>query len=1088
MADDIQVRFGGDASGIRAAAAQAQAAAQGFATSARASSIQAQQGYAALAAELRLTREAMQAQAAAALQAATATQRIAAASREAGDWQTDLKAKLEATTAGYVAVKVAALDAYAAQALWNSAVATVTDPFRNFRAITDTIRTATDATVSAAAAARDWAASYAYVSRYAQIADVDARSFIGSLARSAVEMQRSAAANAVAASGVADLAGRTIAAAGAMDSLRQAAAAARASPVTEYLNRLIAEVARAPGVTAEAAAGIVGLFGSIEGLSSTALEAMVSSTRMLSANAEETRKDAEGLAAAMRDPAASGEAYLKNMLGASAARKDDFAAAKATLDVNQMLAVILQARADKLREVGKEMRRTADEQTAAYNAMNALQQGLNENLRQQGKEALRFTVELERQAQKLEQQAASLKSMALSADQLRDAVNGITAGGLESRLAASQGRQGILQQSIGSTTGDAAALIRQFEGFVPYAKRDSDGAFRTGYGSDTVTDASGRVSRVTSSTTTTQEDAERDLQRRLEGEFIPRVASQLGDAFDKLSEQARASLVSIAYNYGSLPSSVVTAAKAAPGEGTERGLADAIRRLPTNPERRQAEADNIPAERLTALNAERDAAQALRNELAGGNNEQKAAAENARVAAVGLGDEVAAAHRVLDAARADAANAGSARAQQEAGLRVSQAEIALRENEGALLRAKVALETAGSDNGDPETARTRMAMLDQLLSKEQAGSIKAIGLEREKKDIEIALERAAAAEKEAIEDQAFTRRRQELQERLADIKSEFRDHALTAQERLAMTQQVNAELEALELGHNARLQKIREDDTARLRQLAQERVQIEAQASSRRQRAVIDSNRAEVQATANTYRQIGATLTSNTFAVLQGQQTVAQAARATAMSIIQSYVQAKVRLAADWLAGVTTHQAGEATKTAATVAGVTARTGAEEAGAATSLATQGGAMIKSIMASAAETFAGIFGFLSPLMGPAAAGPALAGEATVAAAAAAIPSFAVGAWSLPGDTLANVHRGEMIVPAAATPWAQSLMAQAAGGKAGSAPAGAGDVHFHVTAVDAAGVKAFFRSNARHIMEAINDGVRTGSHLGLSKLRS
>ncbi|UHC14340.1 hypothetical protein LRS73_17420 [Methylobacterium currus] len=1088
MADDIQVRFGGDASGIRAAAAQAQQAAQGFATSARASSTQAQQGYAALAAELRLTREAMQAQAAAALQAATATQRIAAASREAGDWQTDLKAKLEETTAGYVAVKVAALDAYAAQALWSSAVATVTDPFRNFRAIADTIRATYDATVSAATAARDWAASYAYVSRYAQIADVDARSLIGGIARYAVEMQRSAAASAVMATGVSDLAGRTIAAAGAMDTFRQAAATAGASTVTEYLNRLIVEIARVPGVTAEAAAGIVGLFGSIEGLSNTALEAMVSSTRMLSASAEEARKDAEGLAAAMRDPAASGEAYLKNMLGASAARKDDFAAARQTLDVNQMLAVILQARADKLREVGKEMKRTADEQTAAYNAMNALQQGLNENLRQQGKEALRFTVELEKQAQKLEQQAASLKSMALSADQLRDAVNGLTAGGLEGRLATSQGRQGILQQGIGSTTGDAAALIKQFEGFSPYAKRDSDGAFRTGYGSDTVTDAAGRVSHVTPSTTTTIEDAERDLQRRLSDEFVPRVASQLGDAFGKLSDQARASLTSIAYNYGSLPSSVVTAAKAAPGEGTERGLADAIRRLPANPERRQAEADNIPAERLTALNAERDAAQALRNELAGGSAEQKAAAENARLAAAGMGDEVAAAQRVLAAARETAASASSKRAQEEASLRVSQAESALRQTEEARLRAQVALKTVGSDNTDADAAKARIAMIDQLLAKEQDRSTRSLALEREKKDIELAMERAAAAEAEAIETAAFTRQRQALQERLADIKAEARDRALSYQERLALTQQVNAELEALELGHNDRLQKIREDDKAKLRQLAQERIQIEGQASTRRQRAVIDANHAEVQETRRTYEQIGATLTGNTFAVLQGQQTVAQAARATAMSIIRSYVQAKVRLAADWLAGVTTHQAGEAAKTAATVAGVTARTGAEEAGAATSLATQGGAMIKSIMASAAETFAGIFGFLSPLMGPAAAGPALAGEATVAAAAAAIPSFAVGAWALPGDTLANVHRGEMIVPAAATPWAQSLMAQAAGGKAGSAPASTGDVHFHVSAVDAAGVKAFFRANARHIMEAINDGVRTGSHLGLSKLRT
>jgi len=67
--------------------------------------------------------------------------------------------------------------------------------------------------------------------------------------------------------------------------------------------------------------------------------------------------------------------------------------------------------------------------------------------------------------------------------------------------------------------------------------------------------------------------------------------------------------------------------------------------------------------------------------------------------------------------------------------------------------------------------------------------------------------------------------------------------------------------------------------------------------------------------------------------------------------------------------------AGEATKTAATEAGVAARIGAEQTGAAGSLAVQGATLIRSILSSAAEAFAGVFGFLAPLMGPAAAGPA-----------------------------------------------------------------------------------------------------------------
>jgi hypothetical protein len=53
-------------------------------------------------------------------------------------------------------------------------------------------------------------------------------------------------------------------------------------------------------------------------------------------------------------------------------------------------------------------------------------------------------------------------------------------------------------------------------------------ALRTGYGSDTVTLADGRVVPVTADTRVTREDAERDLARRVQTEFIPRAAQAVG--------------------------------------------------------------------------------------------------------------------------------------------------------------------------------------------------------------------------------------------------------------------------------------------------------------------------------------------------------------------------------------------------------------------------------------------------------------------------------------------------------------------------------------------------------------------------------
>lgn len=129
-------------------------------------------------------------------------------------------------------------------------------------------------------------------------------------------------------------------------------------------------------------------------------------------------------------------------------------------------------------------------------------------------------------------------------------------------------------------------------------------------------------------------------------------------------------------------------------------------------------------------------------------------------------------------------------------------------------------------------------------------------------------------------------------------------------------------------------------------------------------------------------------------------------------------------------AGVAATATAEAAKTEAVVAGAAARAGAETTGAAAGIGTQIAAAITSIGIDAGKVFAGVFGFLAPVMGPAAAGPAAAAEATTFAAGLA--PLATGAWEIPSVMPALLHPGEMVVPAN---YASGLRSQASGGGSG-----------------------------------------------------
>lgn len=118
-------------------------------------------------------------------------------------------------------------------------------------------------------------------------------------------------------------------------------------------------------------------------------------------------------------------------------------------------------------------------------------------------------------------------------------------------------------------------LIKQREGFITNAKWDVN-AFRVGFGSDTITDEMGRVTKVTKDTVTTVAAANRDLQRRI-GEFQAGIKGAIGgESWAALTEEQQAALTSIAYNYGSLPKRIVDAIQQGGGPGVVSKAIEAL--------------------------------------------------------------------------------------------------------------------------------------------------------------------------------------------------------------------------------------------------------------------------------------------------------------------------------------------------------------------------------------------------------------------------------------------------------------------------------------------------------------------------------
>ena len=152
-------------------------------------------------------------------------------------------------------------------------------------------------------------------------------------------------------------------------------------------------------------------------------------------------------------------------------------------------------------------------------------------------------------------------------------------------------------QDIGKGDGLSASveLLKGLEGFraTPYWDVNAD---RIGYGSDTVTLSDGTIQKVVKGMSITQEDAMRDLVRRV-GEFQESAKRSIGsDRWQAMSADQQAAITSLVYNYGSLNRDVLATVRKALKNGSAEEVAKAIRDRAgdnggVNKSRRNQEAD-----------------------------------------------------------------------------------------------------------------------------------------------------------------------------------------------------------------------------------------------------------------------------------------------------------------------------------------------------------------------------------------------------------------------------------------------------------------------------------------------------------------
>jgi hypothetical protein len=224
--------------------------------------------------------------------------------------------------------------------------------------------------------------------------------------------------------------------------------------------------------------------------------------------------------------------------------------------------------------------------------------------------------------------------------------------------------------------------------------------------------------------------------------------------------------------------------------------------------------------------------------------------------------------------------------------------------------------------------------------------------------------------------------------------------------------------------------------------------------------------------------QVAGAFNSQLKGLLAGTTTWAQAMKNISADLVLKFIEGQVKATAEFLANkareVAATTAGEGAKTTAATTGAALRSAAEVASGQTSILTVIANAIKSIFASGGETGAKVTAAVADEAGPAApAIGAAAAAATIGPNLALASKYDVGTDYVLRGGLAVIHEGEQIRPAVGS-----------GPYTGKNDRG-GDTHvaLNITAMDSRSVERFFHDNAKHMIRAINNGIKSGAHLGL-----
>ena len=418
----------------------------------------------------------------------------------------------------------------------------------------------------------------------------------------------------------------------------------------------------------------------------------------------------------------------------------------------------------------------------------------------------------------------------------------------------------------------------------------------------------------------------------------------------------------------------------------------------------------------------------------GGTEEEQHALEIAKQGLATSRDQVKEAEELLDIRKraADAAKDGTTAEQREKNKGAADAQNALTEAQAAQDKAANALRAAQARQGSKERLDIEVGELDAEIKAAGENVTKVNELQKEKLEV---VKRYTDEQKQitdAANAAATANTLTALKSQEDTIRERGRVGLISHAEETADLQANLTKQNAAERAAFEQRKALFGEGTTEYRKANEQLAELDQKTNLQRTKNAESANAAIYASYKGEFEKVGSTISSSLMSILEGTGNFKQLMANVAKNITQSFLDAGVKMAVDWAAKETFATAqtvlGEGQRTLAVVTGQAARTTAVGTGAAAQQAVTATSIIGSIQASAAETFAGIFGFLSPILGPAAAGPAAAGQATVAAVASALPSFDVGAWSLPSNMVAQVHAGEMIVPAGPA----AMMRAAAGG--------------------------------------------------------